>query len=93
MGLVFAAWGKTRVSPDVEKPMHTFWHVLSYHGNTLIFMLAGAVVALVGALRGTTSTVIAAEQALHTYICSLVPCYRDLHLVAPPPLTLFPGRS
>jgi len=47
MGLVFSSWGKSRISPEVEGPMHTFWHILSYHGNTLIFMLAGVLIALV----------------------------------------------
>eukprot|EP00056_Hartaetosiga_gracilis_P008131 m.116515 g.116515 ORF g.116515 m.116515 type:complete len:1339 (-) comp12854_c0_seq1:67-4083(-) len=46
LGVCFAAYGKTRISPHSEHSTHTFWRILTYHGNTLIFVFVGLVLVL-----------------------------------------------
>eukprot|EP00043_Microstomoeca_roanoka_P003623 m.44842 g.44842 ORF g.44842 m.44842 type:complete len:1433 (+) comp12138_c0_seq1:241-4539(+) len=46
LGACFAAYGKTRISPRSELATHTFWRILTYHGNTLIFVFVGIVLVL-----------------------------------------------
>eukprot|EP00055_Hartaetosiga_balthica_P009678 m.39105 g.39105 ORF g.39105 m.39105 type:complete len:1369 (+) comp6841_c0_seq1:103-4209(+) len=46
LGACFAAYGKTRISPNSLHSTHTFWRMLTYHGNTLIFVFVGIVLVL-----------------------------------------------
>jgi len=45
LGLLLAGIGRTRISPEVEKFLHSFWEMTAYFANTLIFILVGVVVA------------------------------------------------
>lgn len=46
MGVCFAAYGKTRISPRSEASTHSFWRILTYVGNTLIFLVVGIVLVI-----------------------------------------------
>lgn len=46
LGLCFASGGKTRISPSSEHGVHTWWRILTYHGNTLIFLFVGVAMVL-----------------------------------------------
>ncbi|EGD83211.1 Na+/H+ antiporter [Salpingoeca rosetta] len=46
MGACFAAYGRTRISPRSEQSTHTFWRILTFQGNTLIFLFVGIVLVL-----------------------------------------------
>eukprot|EP01135_Chromosphaera_perkinsii_P012182 Nk52_evm1s2612 gene=Nk52_evmTU1s2612 len=37
---------RTRISPEVEKFLHRFWHMIAYLANTLIFGLVGVIISL-----------------------------------------------
>eukprot|EP00736_Rhodelphis_marinus_P013566 Rmarinus@m.15345 len=51
-GLYFANVGKLRITPTVETSMHHFWELLSFFANTIIFVLAGAIIAERALLNG-----------------------------------------
>ena len=44
LGCFMAAFGKSRISPETEEAVHSFWHFLVYAAETIIFFLAGAIV-------------------------------------------------
>ncbi|KAK9814099.1 hypothetical protein WJX72_000644 [[Myrmecia] bisecta] len=45
LGIFMAATGKDHISAKVEHPMHIVWEELEFIANTLIFVLAGAIIA------------------------------------------------
>jgi len=45
LGVLMSGYAKTRVSPEVEHTMHSFWELLGYVANTIIFLLAGLIIA------------------------------------------------
>eukprot|EP00753_Platysulcus_tardus_P007775 PLAT15481.1.p1 GENE.PLAT15481.1~~PLAT15481.1.p1 ORF type:complete len:1352 (-),score=644.53 PLAT15481.1:882-4937(-) len=45
MGLYMSARGRTAISPVSEQTMEHFWAIVGYIANTLVFMVAGLVVA------------------------------------------------
>eukprot|EP00051_Salpingoeca_urceolata_P031909 m.13489 g.13489 ORF g.13489 m.13489 type:complete len:1363 (+) comp4577_c0_seq1:183-4271(+) len=45
LGGSFAAFGRTQISVHVEDALHQFWATITYHGNTLVFLLAGVIMA------------------------------------------------
>ena len=44
LGCFMAAFGKSRISPETEEAVHSFWHFLVYAAETVIFFLAGVIV-------------------------------------------------
>ena len=46
LGLCVASFGKSRISPNSEHSVHTWWRILTYHGNTLIFLFVGVSMVL-----------------------------------------------
>eukprot|EP00051_Salpingoeca_urceolata_P005645 m.75371 g.75371 ORF g.75371 m.75371 type:complete len:1000 (-) comp14478_c1_seq4:140-3139(-) len=44
MGASFAWFGKTRITPDVMHSMQVFLSTLSYHADTLVFLIAGIII-------------------------------------------------
>jgi len=44
LGLYFGNSGRTSVSPEVAHFLEEFWEMLAFFGNTLIFVVAGAVI-------------------------------------------------
>eukprot|EP00636_Phaeomonas_parva_P016734 CAMPEP_0118861900 /NCGR_PEP_ID=MMETSP1163-20130328/7276_1 /TAXON_ID=124430 /ORGANISM="Phaeomonas parva, Strain CCMP2877" /LENGTH=1346 /DNA_ID=CAMNT_0006795747 /DNA_START=269 /DNA_END=4309 /DNA_ORIENTATION=+ len=46
LGLYCGRYGRMRISPEVQHFLEEFWEMLAYFGNTLIFTIAGIVVAL-----------------------------------------------
>lgn len=47
LGGAFAAYGRTQISAAVKHDMHVFWTMITYHGNTLVFLFAGVIMAKV----------------------------------------------
>ncbi|CAI7743662.1 unnamed protein product [Closterium sp. NIES-54] len=45
LGIMFAIFAKTAFTGENEKNMHSFWEMLAYIANTLIFVLSGVVIA------------------------------------------------
>lgn len=45
LGVLMSGYAKTRVSPEVEHTMHSFWELLGYLANTVIFLLSGLIIA------------------------------------------------
>jgi len=46
MALLFAGPGRTRISVQSAEFLHSFWEMMAYLANTLIFILVGLIVAL-----------------------------------------------
>lgn len=46
LGVCFAAFGRTKVSPSSQHLVQSWWRMLSYIGNTLIFLIVGLVMVL-----------------------------------------------
>jgi NhaP-type Na+/H+ or K+/H+ antiporter/CRP-like cAMP-binding protein len=44
IGLLTSAYGRLRISPAVEESMHSFWEMMSYIANTVIFVLSGVLI-------------------------------------------------
>ena len=40
-GLTMGGWGRTKISPSVAHDLHSFWELLAYIANALIFLLVG----------------------------------------------------
>jgi NhaP-type Na+/H+ or K+/H+ antiporter len=40
-GLFMSAWGKTVISPAVERDVHSFWNILSTNVESLVFVIGG----------------------------------------------------
>ena len=45
LGLYCGRYGRMRISPEVQHFLSEFWEMLAYFGNTLIFTIAGIVIA------------------------------------------------
>ncbi|GAQ89279.1 Na+/H+ antiporter [Klebsormidium nitens] len=54
LGVFFAAFGNTAFTGENKKSLHYFWEMVGYMANTLIFILAGVIIAEV-ILRNTGS--------------------------------------
>ena len=42
VGILMSAYGKVRISPEVEGYLHNFWELIGYISNTVIFVVSGA---------------------------------------------------
>ncbi len=45
LALMFAGRGRTRISPEVAGFLHSFWEMMAYIANTLIFLIVGVLIA------------------------------------------------
>eukprot|EP00043_Microstomoeca_roanoka_P013027 m.127250 g.127250 ORF g.127250 m.127250 type:complete len:1072 (-) comp15652_c0_seq1:56-3271(-) len=45
LGASFVWYGKTKISPAVAHSLHEFWSILAYFGETLVFVIAGVLLA------------------------------------------------
>ncbi|EGD83588.1 hypothetical protein PTSG_04196 [Salpingoeca rosetta] len=45
LGASFVWYGKTKISPSVAHSLHEFWSILAYFGETIVFVLAGVLLA------------------------------------------------
>lgn len=46
LGLFISAFGKTKINPETDHAVHTFWSFIVYCAETIIFFLAGVIVAV-----------------------------------------------
>jgi len=46
LGLFMAAFGRTRISPESDHAVHTFWRYIVYACETTIFLIAGVLVGI-----------------------------------------------
>lgn len=44
LGLFMSAFGKTRINPETDHALHTFWNFACYIAETIIFFLGGIIV-------------------------------------------------
>lgn len=52
--LIYAGPGRSRISPEVSHFLQQFWEVMAYFANTMIFLLAGFLIAPAFAHAGVT---------------------------------------
>ncbi|MFT4927429.1 MAG: NhaP-type Na+/H+ or K+/H+ antiporter [Phenylobacterium sp.] len=45
LAIIFASFGRTRISPEVAGFLHHFWEMMAHIANTLIFLLCGIIIA------------------------------------------------
>lgn len=45
IALIYSGPGRSRISPEVSHFLHQFWEVMAYFANTVIFLLAGFLIA------------------------------------------------
>lgn len=45
IALIYAGPGRSRISPEVSTFLHQFWEIMAYVANTIIFLLAGFIIA------------------------------------------------
>ncbi|MCE2594225.1 sodium:proton antiporter [Motilimonas cestriensis] len=46
LGVMLAALGRTKISPEVADFLHHFWQMMAHVANTLIFILVGLIIAV-----------------------------------------------
>jgi len=44
LGILMSAYGRVRISPEVEHYLHSFWEMMAYVSNTVIFLLSGVII-------------------------------------------------
>lgn len=44
LGCFMAAFGKTRINPEADHAVHTFWNFIVYAAETVIFFMAGVII-------------------------------------------------
>lgn len=45
LGVLMTTYGRVRVSSEVENYLHSFWEMMGYIANTVIFVLSGVIIA------------------------------------------------
>lgn len=46
LSLFMSAFGRTRISREADKAIHEFWEYVVYASETVIFLMAGIIVAI-----------------------------------------------
>ena len=81
LGLYVAATGKDYISPKSLEEVHGFWETLEYIANTLVFVVAGTIIAHDIAMSSDSSTTGAEELLTGTDFGYLILMYLMLTLV------------
>jgi len=45
LGVVMSGYGRTRISVEVEEKLHSFWEMIEYLANTIIFIFSGYLIS------------------------------------------------
>jgi NhaP-type Na+/H+ or K+/H+ antiporter len=88
LGLFMAAFGKTRISPESDHAVHTFWKYIVYACETTIFLIAGVLVGIKVVLGESTPGALPITgmdfvKLLMLYVCMTVVRFTAIAIFMP----------